>query len=827
MKKIIVALLFLACGYASIARTVTVSSIPTLQTAINNSITGDTIILANGTYLNNVINISKSNLTIKAATAGGVFLNGTNSIILNGNYITFSGFQFTSGCIGSSNLIQVNGSNNNLTQLNFNGYLAKKYIEIKDGTQYNQITYCNIENKPDTSIVGAVLGCAIQINTSPTIPGYHKIRYCSFQNFPGLGGDYGNEPIRLGLSTECTNTSRTIVEYCYFNNTGMGDGENISIKCCENVIRYCTFTNNPNGMLVFRNGNRNIAYGNYFINGSGGIRVKEANDIYCYNNYFETAGTTGTANAIAFNYISPNLNNINFLYNTFINCGDIDLGGAGPVNVNFANNIFKKTTGNIFSNPNTSTIWKGNMYQGTLGIPISSGMTAANPLLALNANNSFSLSSNSPAINISDTTFPSILDIANVNDDPLLLLDIRGKARPTSIRLKDIGCDEFGTVTSTNSPLTLNNVGPSYLAVTCSAPSAPTGLATTSNTCNSTKLTWNAVIGTGITYEVLSNNISSTSSYNSLCLGPLTNNTCTITATPGSTNYYVVIARNACGYSIKSSALAVTSPVIVTPTLSISVSPSTTICKGSSMTFTAASTNGGAAPIYQWKKNGVNISTGSTYTSTTLINGDVITCVLTSNLSCTTTSIVTSNSLNMTVNSIPTVTITPTGSQTMCAGQTKKLSASTSTGITYQWQKNNVNITGATTSSYFASQAGAYRVCATNALGCSNYSSAANITVNCRISNNDSIQNNLDENPLTNISISPNPSSSEFIIDFKSQVDSPINICIFDVSGRNLVSENFSLTRNFKFGSEFIPGIYLVRINSGDQTKTFKVIKDN
>ena len=43
MKKIIVALLFLACGYASLARTVIVSSIPALQTAINNSIAGDTI----------------------------------------------------------------------------------------------------------------------------------------------------------------------------------------------------------------------------------------------------------------------------------------------------------------------------------------------------------------------------------------------------------------------------------------------------------------------------------------------------------------------------------------------------------------------------------------------------------------------------------------------------------------------------------------------------------------------------------------------------------------------------------------------------------------
>ena len=179
----------------------------------------------------------------------------------------------------------------------------------------------------------------------------------------------------------------------------------------------------------------------------------------------------------------------------------------------------------------------------------------------------------------------------------------------------------------------------------------------------------------------------------------------------------------------------------------------------------------------------------------------------------------------MTVNNIPTVTITPTGSQTMCAGQTKKLTASAATGLTYQWQKNTINITGATLSSYTASQAGAYRLCVTNTVGCSNYSSTATITVNCRLSNNDSIQNNLDENPLSNIIVAPNPSSSEFTIDFKNKIDAPITICIMDVSGRILVNENYTSTTNFKFGSDFIPGIYLVRINLGEQTKTLKVIK--
>jgi tRNA U34 5-carboxymethylaminomethyl modifying enzyme MnmG/GidA len=37
-----------------------VSSVPAIQTAINNATSGDVIILANGTYLNNTLNIGKN-----------------------------------------------------------------------------------------------------------------------------------------------------------------------------------------------------------------------------------------------------------------------------------------------------------------------------------------------------------------------------------------------------------------------------------------------------------------------------------------------------------------------------------------------------------------------------------------------------------------------------------------------------------------------------------------------------------------------------------------------------------------------------------------------
>ena len=94
-------------------------------------------------------------------------------------------------------------------------------------------------------------------------------------------------------------------------------------------------------------------------------------------------------------------------------------------------------------------------------------------------------------------------------------------------------------------------------------------------------------------------------------------------------------------------------------TASVSISASANpVCSGTSVTFTATPTNGGAAPAYQWKLNGVDVGTNSAiYTNSTLANGDIVTCVMTSNATCATGSPATSNTVTMTVNALPT---TPT-----------------------------------------------------------------------------------------------------------------------------------------------------------------------
>src|ERR1019366_1040580 len=85
--------------------------------------------------------------------------------------------------------------------------------------------------------------------------------------------------------------------------------------------------------------------------------------------------------------------------------------------------------------------------------------------------------------------------------------------------------------------------------------------------------------------------------------------------------------------------------------VSISANPGNTICTGQSITFTATPVNGGTAPAYQWKKNGTNINgaTSSTYTSSSLANGDIITVQMISNSQCVISSTATSSPVTIVV----------------------------------------------------------------------------------------------------------------------------------------------------------------------------------
>jgi gliding motility-associated-like protein len=132
------------------------------------------------------------------------------------------------------------------------------------------------------------------------------------------------------------------------------------------------------------------------------------------------------------------------------------------------------------------------------------------------------------------------------------------------------------------------------------------------------------------------------------------------------------------------------------PSISIAVNPISPICSGTKETFTATSANEGTAPLYQWQLNGINVgANNTTYTNSSLANGDTIRCIITSNAICT-TGVDTSHSIVMQVNPVitPSTTIT-TPSTTICSGNQVTFTAIPTNGGTsplYQWQLNGINI---------------------------------------------------------------------------------------------------------------------------------------
>jgi hypothetical protein len=125
--------------------------------------------------------------------------------------------------------------------------------------------------------------------------------------------------------------------------------------------------------------------------------------------------------------------------------------------------------------------------------------------------------------------------------------------------------------------------------------------------------------------------------------------------TPGTTYYYRVRATNGAVASANSNVISATTCIDLPVSVSIAANPGSTICAGTSVTFTATPDNGGTSPAYQWY-NGVTPiggETASTYTTTTLVNGDAISVQLTSSETCTTGNPATSNTINITVNPLP------------------------------------------------------------------------------------------------------------------------------------------------------------------------------
>ncbi|MFM6935152.1 MAG: beta strand repeat-containing protein [Flavobacteriales bacterium] len=183
------------------------------------------------------------------------------------------------------------------------------------------------------------------------------------------------------------------------------------------------------------------------------------------------------------------------------------------------------------------------------------------------------------------------------------------------------------------------------------------------------------------------------------------NNATTQSITVSSSGTYFVQVSN----SNSCIATSTSVNVIVNPnsTPIVTSNGSTSICQGGSV-FLSTTIVPGAT--YQWKKDGVNIpaATGYNYSAT---SAGIYSVQVINASGCSSTSVGT----NVTVNSLPSVTISNSGNPTICSGSSVNLTASG--GVTYVWSN------GSTNSSIPVSLSGTYSVQATNASGCTNTTS--------------------------------------------------------------------------------------------------------
>jgi len=206
--------------------------------------------------------------------------------------------------------------------------------------------------------------------------------------------------------------------------------------------------------------------------------------------------------------------------------------------------------------------------------------------------------------------------------------------------------------------------------------------------------------GTAVTFTALPVNGGSSPSYlwkvNAISTG-ITSSTYTYLPSNGEIVTCNVTSSITCAIGNPASSNAIV--MVVNPNLPVAVaitaSPSGPVCAGTLVTFTAAATNGGTSPSYQWKVNSLNAGTDNSVFNYIPVTGDVVSCIVTSNVVCPSGNPATSNLVTMTVNPTLPVSISIAASANpVCAGTQVIYTAIPVNGGSfpiYFWTVNGVN----------------------------------------------------------------------------------------------------------------------------------------
>jgi glucose/arabinose dehydrogenase len=301
-----------------------------------------------------------------------------------------------------------------------------------------------------------------------------------------------------------------------------------------------------------------------------------------------------------------------------------------------------------------------------------------------------------------------------------------------------------------------------------------------------------------------------------------------ITWTDVPTGNYALQAKAIDNTGLSTTSATINIIVGTCPTPLITANGPTTMCSGS----VTLKTNYVSGNLYQWKKDGVDISGATSYSYTASSTGSYQVKVIQG--SCVSWSAPTKVSIGNTLKA----TITAGGPTTFCTGGSVKLYANTCSDYTYQWKKDGSSIPGATASTYTAYTAGSYQVKVTLS-GSSAYSSLVNVTVSaCR--EVDSLRENTEPEPMAiapdpplkfELKVYPNPTSGLFTImlNIPSEINELVRMRIVNMLGQEVYHKEIQSNEDYvrqtvELDNSLQTGIYTLQVTIGNRTENTNLV---
>ncbi len=252
----------------------------------------------------------------------------------------------------------------------------------------------------------------------------------------------------------------------------------------------------------------------------------------------------------------------------------------------------------------------------------------------------------------------------------------------------------------------------------------------------------------------------------------------------------------------------VTYPGTTNATISITASPSDTVCPGMPVLFDATIALGGATPGYRWYVNGIARDSGSSRFTYIPTAGDSVWCVLTSSSPCAVPPVVSSNVVHMVPRNLGiTIAAPPWGIVGTNVTAIATITGSDTASCTYKWYNHSVYATTTAIPRYtYIKAAGIDTIAATLIY---NHTDCTDSATSNRIVVRDSVLG-IATVTMPDVEIYPNPAQSTLGVTSNYPID---QLEILNVVGQQLRNTTPQAKQTEITIGDLPKGMYLLRIN--------------